>query len=212
MLEVDLGSRARKAVVTDARRMGSKERMRRGCLRDRHLDLLLQPFDGLSGEEGKPTGQPVAVAHGGKGRRAPEARRGGSNDVDVTVEDERPPTLSCRKPVGHHVALAGDFPRERRGRGMVVQHLGVEGLVEGVESDLAERLAHDLLARLLVAKSGRRLDEANEHLFHVRRFGSDGRGDLDRGTVGGRLSPARYRARVPADVGGSPYPAAVTEA
>ena len=65
---------------------------------------------------------------------------------------------------------------------------------------LADQTASTTLAGLLVAESGRRLDEANEHLLHVRGFGGDRRGDLHRGTVGSPLSGARHRARVPAEV------------
>ena len=81
---------------------------------------------------------------------------------------------------------------------MAAQHLGVERQVDRLEPELAERLAHDRLAGLLVAERRRRLDEPAEHLLHVRRFGGDGSGDLHRGTVGDRLSGARHRARVPA--------------
>ena len=53
VLAVDLGPRAGEAVVADARRMGSEERMRRGRLRDRLLDPLLQPVTGCPGKRAR---------------------------------------------------------------------------------------------------------------------------------------------------------------
>ena len=87
---------------------------------------------------------------------------------------------------------------------MAAQHLRVERHVDRLEPELAERVAHHLLAGLLVAERRRRLDEAHEHVLHVRGLGGDGRRDLGRGDVGGRLSGARHAGEGTSGRSGSP--------
>ena len=84
---------------------------------------------------------------------------------------EAAPASVGRSPVGDHVDLARHVPAERRGARMRAQAFGIDRDVDGRQSQLAEGLAHDLLAGLLSSQERGGLDEPHEQRLHRRRLG-----------------------------------------